>query len=76
MLRLLAGAIAVALALCMWGDVLHGYLAEKSRGVRNRTADQIQALATAAEQIGSTLQSGQEAIRPADDNHPVGPAAR
>jgi hypothetical protein len=76
MLRFLAGAIAGALAVWMWGDDLHGYLAEKTRGVRTRTADQIQALATAAEQIGSTLQSGQEAIRPADDNHPVGPAAR
>jgi pyruvoyl-dependent arginine decarboxylase (PvlArgDC) len=69
MLRFLAGAIAGALAVWMWGDDLHGYLAEKTRGVRTRTADQIQALATAAEQIEST-------IRPADDNHPVGPAAR
>jgi hypothetical protein len=44
--------------------------------VRTRTADQIQALATAAEQLGSTLQSGQDAIRPSDDNRPVRPAAR
>jgi hypothetical protein len=69
MLRFLAGAIAGALAVWMWGDDLHDYLAEKTRGVRTRTADQIQALATAAEQIEST-------IRPADDNHTVGPAAR
>jgi hypothetical protein len=69
MLRFLAGAIAGALAVWMWGDDLHDYLAEKTRGVRTRTADQIQALATAAEQIEST-------IRPAHDNHTVGPAAR
>jgi hypothetical protein len=69
MLRFLAGAIAGALAVWMWGDDLHDYLAEKTRGVRTRTADQIQALATAAEQIEST-------IRPADDNHTVGRAAR
>ena len=76
MLRFLAGAITGALAIWMWGDELHAYLAEKTRGVRTKTADQIQALATAAEQIGSTLQSGQEAIRPADDNRPVRPVAR
>ena len=76
MLRFLAGAITGALAIWMWGDELHAYLAEKTRGVRTKTADQIQALATAAEQIGSTLQSGQEAIRPSDDNHPVRSAGR
>jgi hypothetical protein len=76
MLRFLAGAIAGALAVWMWGDELHGYLAEKTRGVRTRTADQIQALATAAEQIGSTLQSGQEAIRPSEDDRPARPAVR
>jgi len=75
-LRFLAGAITGALAIWMWGDELHAYLAEKTRGVRTKTADQIQALATAAEQIGSTLQSGQEAIRPSDPNRPVRPAAR
>jgi len=76
MLRFLAGAIAGALAIWMWGDELHGYLTEKTRGVRTRTADQIQALATAAEQIGSTLQSGQEAIRPSEDARSARPAAR
>jgi hypothetical protein len=76
MLRFLAGAITGALAIWMWGDELHGYLVEKTRGVRTRTADQIQALATAAEQIGSTLQSGQEAIRPAEDDRAARPAAR
>ncbi len=76
MLRFLAGAMAGALAAWMWGDELHGYLFEKTRGVRTRTADQIQALATVAEQIGSTLQRGPEAIRPADDKTLVEPAAR
>jgi hypothetical protein len=44
--------------------------------VRTKTADQIQALATAAEHIGSTLQSGQDAIRPSPDDRPARPAVR
>jgi hypothetical protein len=68
----------------MWGDELRDYLAERARGVRTRTADQIQvvqqaaetALITAKEQITSTLQSGQDAIRPSEDNSRVRPIAR
>jgi predicted DNA-binding protein (UPF0251 family) len=68
----------------MWGDELRDYLAERARGVRTRTADQIQvvqqaaetALTTAKEQITSTLQSGQDAIRPSEDNSRVRPIAR
>jgi hypothetical protein len=52
--------------------------------VRAKTADQIQmvqqaaetALATAKEQITSTLQSGQDTIRPSEDNSRVRPIAR
>ena len=66
----IAGAIAGGVAVWMWGDELRDYLAERARGVRTRTADQIQvvqqaaetALTTAKEQITSTLQSGQDAI--------------
>ncbi len=72
MLRFLAGAMAGALAAWMWGDELHGYLFEKTRGVRTRTADQIQALQP---QITSALQSGQDAIRPSDEKRRVRPTA-
>lgn len=68
----------------MWGDELRDYLAERARGVRTKTADQIQlvqqtaetVLATAKEQITSTLQSGQDAIRPPEDYSRVRPMAR
>jgi predicted DNA-binding protein (UPF0251 family) len=80
----IAGAIAGGVAVWMWGDELRDYLAERARGVRTRTADQIQvvqqaaetALTTAKEQITSTLQSGQDAIRPSEDNSRVRPIAR
>jgi hypothetical protein len=80
----IAGAIAGGIAVWMWGDELRDYLAERARGVRTRTADQIQvvqqaaetALTTAKEQITSTLQSGQDAIRPSEDNSRVRPIAR
>lgn len=80
----IAGAIAGGVAVWMWGDGLRDYLAERARGVRTRTADQIQvvqqaaetALTTAKEQITSTLQSGQDAIRPSEDNSRVRPIAR
>jgi hypothetical protein len=80
----IAGAIAGGVAVWMWGDELRDYLAERARGVRTRTADQIQvvqqaaetALITAKEQITSTLQSGQDAIRPSEDNSRVRPIAR
>lgn len=80
----IAGAIAGGVAVWMWGDELRDYLAERARGVRTRTADQIQvvqqaaetALTTAKEQITSTLQSGQDAIRPSEDNSRIRPIAR
>ena len=84
MFRFIAGAIVGGLAVWMWGDDLADYLAERTRGVRAKTADQIQlvqqaaeaALVTAKEQITSTLQSGQDAIRPSEDNSRVHPISR
>lgn len=73
MLRFLAGAVAGALAIWMWGDELRDYLTEQSRHARVRTADQIQAV---QQQITSTLQSGQDAIQPSDDERRVRPTAR
>lgn len=84
MLRFISGAIVGALALWIWGDKFRDYLAEATRGVRTRTADQIQllqqttesALTTAQEHISSTLQTGQDAIRPSEDKSRVHPVAR
>jgi hypothetical protein len=42
MLRFIAGAIAGGIAVWMWGDELRDALGERTRGVRARTADQIQ----------------------------------
>jgi hypothetical protein len=63
---------------------LRDALAERTRSVRAKTADQIQmvqhaaesALATAQEQISSALQSGQDAIRSSEDNRGVRPITR
>lgn len=84
MLRFIAGAIAGGLAVWMWGDDLRDYLAERTRAVRAKTADQIQlvqqaaesALASATERITSTLQNGQDAIRPSEETSRVPPKAR
>jgi hypothetical protein len=72
-LRFLAGAVAGALAMWMWGDELHAYLTEQTRHARAGAADRIQAV---QQQITSTLQSGQDAIRPSDDERRVRPTAR
>jgi len=72
MLRFLAGAVAGALAMWMWGDELRDYLTEQTRHARARTADQIQAVQP---QITSALQSGQDAIRPSDEKRRVRPTA-
>jgi hypothetical protein len=84
MLRFIAGAIVGGLAVWIWGGDLGHYLAARTRGVRAKTADQLQvvqqaaetALATAKEQITSTLQRGQDAIRPSEDDSRVRPISR
>lgn len=76
MLRFIAGAIAGGLAVWVWGDELRDYLAERTRRVRAKTADQIQLVQHAAERITCTLQSGQDAIRPSADNSRTRPIAR
>jgi 3-deoxy-D-manno-octulosonate 8-phosphate phosphatase KdsC-like HAD superfamily phosphatase len=76
MLRFIVGAIAGGVAVWMWGDELRDYLTERTRGVRIKTADQIQLVQQAAEKITSTLQSGQDAIRPSEDNSGTRPIAR
>jgi hypothetical protein len=73
MLRFLAGAMAGALAMWIWGDELRDYLTEQSRHARVKTAEQIEAV---QQQITSTLQSGHDAIHPSDDERRVRPTAR
>ncbi len=73
MLRFMVGAITGAVIVWIWRDELHEYLDQRTRFMRAKAADQLRvvqkatesALDTAKEQITSTLESGQEAIRPA-----------
>ena len=76
MLRFIAGAIAGGVAVWMWGDNLHHAMAKKTRGVRSRTADRIQLVQRALGRITSTLQSGQDAIRPSKPSRRVRPIPR
>ena len=76
MLRFSAGAIAGGLAVWIWGDELRDYLVERTRGVRTKTADQIQLVQQAAEKVTSALQTGQDAIRPSEDDSRARPIAR
>ena len=76
MVRFMAGAIAGGVAVWVWGDDLRDALAEKTRGVRTRTADQIQLVQSALARITSTLQSGQDAIRPSTRGNRARPTAR
>jgi hypothetical protein len=76
MLGFIAGAIAGGVAIWVWGDDLRAAVAEKTRGVRSRTADQIQGVQRVLGRITSTLQYGQDAIRPARHGDRVRPIAR
>ena len=75
MLRFIMGALAAGVAVWVWGDDLHEYMEKKSRVVRVKAAERLQlvqkatesALDTAKERISSGLQSGQDAIRPAEE---------
>ena len=66
------GLVAGALVAWIWGDQIRQYADEHTRGIRTRAADRLQsmqektegALDTARDQIKSTLQAGQEAVRP------------
>jgi hypothetical protein len=76
MLRFIAGAIAGGVAVWMWGDNLHDAMAENTRGVRSRTADRLQLIQRALGRITSTLQCGQDAIRPSKPSRRVRPITR
>ena len=72
MMRFMIGALAGALAMWYWGDDIRDYVDSKTRGVRDRTVETLQTveeragdvLDRAKEQVSSTLQAGQDAIRP------------
>jgi hypothetical protein len=72
MMRFMIGALAGALAMWYWGDDIRDYVDSKTRGVRDRAVETLQTveeragdvLDRAKEQVSSTLQAGQDAIRP------------
>ena len=72
MMRFLLGALTGALAMWYWGDDIREYLESRTRDVRGRAVDTLQSVETKAgevldrakEQVTSTLQAGQDAIRP------------
>lgn len=74
MVRFMVAAITGGVIVWIWRDELHEYLERRTRFMRAKAADQLRvvqkasenALDTAKEQIRSALESGQEAIRPAE----------
>lgn len=71
--RFLLGAIVGGIAVYMWGDEIRRFANTKSRTARLVAADTLKSVQSTAEdifdsakdQVTSTLQSGQDAIRPA-----------
>jgi hypothetical protein len=67
------GAIAGGIAVYVWGDEIRRFANTKGRTARLAAADTLKAVQSTAEgmfdtakdQVTSTLQSGQDAIRPA-----------
>ncbi|HTY77783.1 MAG TPA: hypothetical protein VMI34_08200 [Candidatus Bathyarchaeia archaeon] len=66
------GALAGAVVVWYWRDQVRNYLDSKTRGMRGRAVDTLQSvehtaegvLDRAKEQVSTTLQAGQDAIRP------------
>jgi hypothetical protein len=68
--------VAGGVAVWLWRDDLRDAMAEKTRGVRTRTVDQIQLVQRALERLTSSLQCGQDAVRPSKHGSRVRPIAR
>ena len=74
MLRFIVAGIAGGVAFWLWGDQIRRFATIRSREVRETAANAIQSvqdrtgemLDTAKEQVSTTLQAGQDAIRPVD----------
>ena len=72
MFRFIAGAVAGSLAVWLWREELKRYATSSTRAVRQRAADTLQSveqtadgvLSSAKEQVHTTLQAGQDAVRP------------
>jgi hypothetical protein len=72
MMRFVMGALVGALAMWYWGDDLRDYVDSKTRDVREKAVEKLQTveeragdvLDRAKEHVSSTLQAGQDAIRP------------
>jgi len=72
MTRFILGALVGALAMWCWGDDIRGYIDSKTRHARGRAVETLQSMEERAgdvldrtkEQVSSTLQVGQDAIRP------------
>jgi hypothetical protein len=72
MINFLMGALAGGLAVWIWADDIREYADNKTRSVRKRAVQKLQiveekatgVLDRAKEQVSSTLQAGQDAIRP------------
>jgi hypothetical protein len=71
--RFMLGAIVGGIAVYMWGDEIRRFADTKGRTARLAAADTLKSVQDTAEglfdsakdQVTSTLQSGQDAIRPA-----------
>ena len=71
--RFMLGAIVGGIAVYMWGDEIRRFANTKGRTARLAAADTLKSVQDTAEglfdsakdQVTSTLQSGQDAIRPA-----------
>jgi hypothetical protein len=72
MVRFVMGALAAGLAVWFWGDELRRLADANTRDVRAKAADKLQAVEDKAqdvldrtkEQVSSTLQASQDALRP------------
>ena len=72
MVGFVLGALTGGLAAWYWQDPIRVYADRKTRGVRNGAADTLRAVEKRAEdvldrtkeQVSSTLQAGQDALRP------------
>jgi ElaB/YqjD/DUF883 family membrane-anchored ribosome-binding protein len=75
MMRFIMGALAGALAMWYWGEDVRDYLDNKTRDVRDKAVEKLQTVEEKAgdvfdrakKQVSSTLQAGQDAIRPTDE---------
>jgi hypothetical protein len=74
--RFLLGAIVGGIAVYVWGDEIRRFANTRGRTARLAAADTIQAVQSTAEemfdsardQVTSTLQAGQDALRPTRAN--------